>query len=82
MSTQKEELHMTLPNDFHANILVADPDETLGEFLDVSLRKSQHDVRIVRNGREAPEILRDEYFDLAILELTLPEIPALKILTA
>ncbi|MBT3352191.1 MAG: hypothetical protein HN400_12985, partial [Nitrospinaceae bacterium] len=63
MFTQKEALHMTTSNDFQANILIADPDETLGELLDVSLREFQHDVRIVRNGLEAFEILREEEFD-------------------
>lgn len=81
MSTHKEALRMTLSNDFQANILIADPDETLGELLDVSLRKSRHDVRIVRNGRKALEILREEHFDLAIVEFALPDISALEILT-
>ena len=81
MFTQKEALHMTTSNDFQANILIADPDETLGELLDVSLREFQHDVRIVRNGLEAFEVLREEEFDLAIMEFALPGNSALEILT-
>jgi DNA-binding response OmpR family regulator len=71
---------MSGETDFRAQILVADHDETLRELLDLSLRRSSHDVIKVASGQEALDAIRGEYFDLAILELALPDIGALEIL--
>ena len=72
---------MTSDNAFQAHILIADHDETLRELLDVSLRKSHNDVRMVKTGQEAFDLMGSEFFNLAILELELPDMTALEILS-
>ncbi len=72
---------MTSADSVKAYILVADHDETLRELLDVSLTQAHHTVRQVSSGREALSLMQSEFFDLAIIELSMPDITALEILT-
>jgi DNA-binding response OmpR family regulator len=71
---------MTGTNGFHGNILVAEHDRTLRDLLDVSLSRTHHNIRMVESGKEAMNLLQDEYFDLAIFEMALPDVPPLEIL--
>ncbi|MFC1491203.1 response regulator transcription factor [Nitrospinota bacterium] len=63
-----------------ANILVADDDETMQELLTVSLKRSSHDVRLADTGAETLNLIRQEKFDLAIINFSLPDFTALEIL--
>ena len=63
-----------------ANILVADKDETMRELLDVSLRRTNHDVKMADNGEKTLDMIREESFDLVIIDYSLTGLSALEIL--
>ena len=67
-------------NGFQGHILVADHDAMVRDLLEMSLSRLHHDVRMVESGREVLDLIRGEYFDLAIIEMSLPDITALDIL--
>ncbi|MFC1491150.1 response regulator transcription factor [Nitrospinota bacterium] len=67
--------------EFQAEILVADHDETLRELLEAPLRQAHHNVRLAENGQTALDLIRNEVFDLAIIDQSLPDMSALEILS-
>ena len=61
-----------------ANILVADKDETMRELLDVSLRRTNHDVKMADNGEKTIDMIREESFDLVIIDYSLSALEILQ----
>ncbi|MFP6889431.1 MAG: response regulator [Nitrospinota bacterium] len=61
-----------------ANILVADKDETMRELLDVSLRRTNHDVKMADNGEKTLDMIREESFDLVIIDYSLSALEILQ----
>lgn len=55
-----------------ARILVADDDKNIAELVRMYLRKAGYDVTTAHDGDAAERLLRDEAFDLAILDIMMP----------
>ncbi len=54
------------------NILVADDDELILEFLERSLRQDKHIVNIARDGNEALQKATDRSYDILIIDIVMP----------
>jgi DNA-binding response OmpR family regulator len=63
-----------------ANILVADKDETMRGLMDVSLTRIGHTIRLSDSGEKTLELIREEKFDLAIIDYTMSDMGAMDIL--
>jgi two-component system copper resistance phosphate regulon response regulator CusR len=61
-------------------ILVAEDDAPLAELLRQRLQQEQFAVHVVSDGREAEHLAADQPYDLAILDLNLPDDGSLKVL--
>lgn len=61
-------------------ILIVDNDEGLVHFLCRILRKQGHEVSEARNGNEALARIRDEEFDLVLLDYKMPGLNGLETL--
>ncbi len=64
-----------------ARILVADDEESLRWVLQQALSAQGHDVETVDNGNEAWERLRSGRFDLALVDIRMPGMDGLSLLT-
>jgi DNA-binding response OmpR family regulator len=53
-------------------ILVADDDRNIADLLRMYLRKAGYDVITARDGHETERLLREQQFDLAILDIMMP----------
>ncbi len=53
-------------------ILVADDDRNIAELLRMYLRKAAYDVTVAYDGHETERLLREQTFDLAILDIMMP----------
>ena len=62
------------------NILLVEDESTLHETLKMNLNMEGYDVESAFDGEVAIEKLSDEYFDLIILDLMLPEVDGLTVL--
>jgi two-component system alkaline phosphatase synthesis response regulator PhoP len=71
---------MNLPGTHAGNILLVEDEENLHETLKMNLGMEGYDVVSAYDGQTALHKLRDEYFDLIILDLMLPEIDGLSVL--
>lgn len=61
-------------------ILVAEDDAPLAELLHQRLQQEQFAVHVVSDGREAEQLAAEEPYDLAILDLNLPDGGSLNVL--
>lgn len=61
-------------------VLLAEDEGHLGMILEQYLKARGFDVTIVRNGRAALEALRAESFDVALLDIVMPELDGLEVL--
>jgi DNA-binding NtrC family response regulator len=61
-------------------VLIAEDEEMLGNVLEQFLTSRGHDVTVVRDGRAALEALRREAFDVALLDIVMPELDGLEVL--
>lgn len=61
-------------------ILVAEDDAPLAELLRQRLQQEQFAVHVVSDGREVEQLAADQPYDLAILDLNLPDGGSLKVL--
>lgn len=61
-------------------ILLAEDDPHLGDGLSIGLRQAGHAVDWVRNGEAADLSLRNEDFDLLVLDLGLPRLTGMEVL--
>ena len=59
-------------------ILIVEDDVMLGELLQECLQRLEHErVRVCLTGREAFNVLNEEVFDCAFVDLRLPDIDGL-----
>ncbi|HEX5831257.1 MAG TPA: response regulator [Gemmatimonadaceae bacterium] len=65
-----------------ARVLLAEDEEHLGNILHGYLTGRGHAVTVVRDGREALAALQRELFDVALLDVVMPEVGGLEILRA
>src|SRR5437867_4190328 len=64
----------------HIRVLVAEDEEHLGQILSTFLCGRGHQVLTVSDGRAALEALRAESFDVALLDIVMPELDGLEVL--
>ncbi len=65
-----------------ARVLLAEDEEHLGAILETFLRGRGHEVTRVRDGRAALERLHGRAFDVALLDIVMPELDGLEVLRA
>lgn len=53
-------------------ILVVEDDDVLGEAITTRFRRQGHGVDLVQKGDSANDLLRDQHYDLVLLDLNLP----------
>jgi len=63
-----------------AYVLVVDDDEGIRETLKLILEENGYKVDIAENGREAIEKSKKNYYDVALLDIKLPDIEGTKLL--
>ncbi|MEO6443700.1 MAG: sigma-54 dependent transcriptional regulator [Gemmatimonadaceae bacterium] len=61
-------------------VLVAEDEQHLGTLLEQFLTSRGHEVRVVRDGVSALALLRSESFDVALLDIVMPEMDGLEVL--
>src|SRR5262249_14879132 len=61
-------------------VLVAEDEENLSQILCTFLRSRGHQVVSVGDGRSALQSLRDEAYDVAIVDIVMPEVDGLEVL--
>jgi len=62
------------------HILVADDDRHIAELVRMYLRKAGYDVTIANDGEETQRLLREQPFDLAVLDIMMPGPDGLQII--
>jgi DNA-binding response OmpR family regulator len=63
-----------------AKILIADDDRNIADLLRMYLSKAGYNVTIARDGDETQRLLRDQPFDLAVLDIMMPGPDGLQII--
>lgn len=63
-----------------ARILVADDDRNIADLVRMYLAKSGYDVTIARDGDETQKLLKEQPFDLAVLDIMMPGPDGLQII--
>jgi DNA-binding NtrC family response regulator len=61
-------------------VLIAEDEEMLGTVLEQFLTSRGHQVVVVRDGRAALDALRRDQFDVALLDIVMPELDGLEVL--
>jgi DNA-binding NtrC family response regulator len=61
-------------------VLIAEDEEMLGTVLEQFLSSRGHAVTVVRDGRAALDALRRDAFDVALLDIVMPELDGLEVL--
>lgn len=64
----------------HIKILIAEDEEMLGGVLQQFLTGKGHHVTVTHDGRSALEALKREEFDVALLDIVMPELDGLEVL--
>ena len=64
-----------------ARILIAEDEPRIASFLEKGLRANGYTTVVVDDGRTAAALARDDDFDLLILDLGLPELDGMEVLT-
>ncbi|MCL4478536.1 MAG: sigma-54 dependent transcriptional regulator [Deltaproteobacteria bacterium] len=62
------------------NILVVDDDKSMREFLELMLRRERYNITTAKDGADAILLLKENYFELLISDLTMPAITGLELL--
>lgn len=60
--------------------LVIDDKKIIGDLFDFTLGYSGHDIRWVNNGQAALEMVKQEEFDIAFLDIVMPETDGVSVL--
>jgi DNA-binding response OmpR family regulator len=55
-----------------ARVLVADDDRNIADLVRMYLQKAGYDVTVARDGDETEKLLKEQTFDLAILDIMMP----------
>ena len=63
-------------------VLIAEDEENLGTILEQFLVGRGHHVQTVRDGRSALQALRADTWDVALLDIVMPELDGLEVLKA
>jgi len=63
-----------------ARILVADDDRNIADLVRMYLAKAGYDVTLARDGDEAQKLLKEQPFDLAVLDIMMPGPDGLQII--
>lgn len=71
----KEQKKKEIENAQYMNILVMDDEEEICKIFTNWLSTEGHRVKSVLTGREAIELVKNEYFNVAFLDIIMPEIP-------
>lgn len=66
--------------DYKPNILIVDDDQIMCDTLADVLRKMSYETTSVQRGKDALEVLREEDFDLILLDIVLPDMNGLEVL--
>ena len=61
-------------------ILFADDDKVIQKMLVYNLVKYDHEVTTVENGKEAIDAIKEENYDLIILDILMPKLSGLEVL--
>ena len=61
-------------------VLIAEDEDNLGTLLEQFLTGRGHTVTVVRDGRAALQAARAEAYDVAILDIVMPEMDGLEVL--
>ncbi|MDB5193886.1 MAG: DNA-binding response regulator [Segetibacter sp.] len=69
---------MVRPNS-KANILLVEDEENLHEALKLNLELEQYEITSAYDGNEALKAIKDEYFDLIILDVMLPNVDGITV---
>jgi len=64
----------------HIRILIAEDEELLGGVLEQFLTSKGHTVTLTRDGRAALEAIRRDEYDVALLDIVMPELDGLEVL--
>jgi two-component system alkaline phosphatase synthesis response regulator PhoP len=62
-----------------ANILLVEDEENLQEALKLNLEMEEYTVSTVANGNDALKAFKNEYFDLIILDIMIPELDGITV---
>lgn len=69
-----------MSNDSKANILLAEDEENLHEALKLNLEMEGYTVTSAFDGNEALKAIANEYFDLIIMDIMMPEVDGISVL--
>ncbi|OYU57113.1 MAG: DNA-binding response regulator [Chitinophagaceae bacterium BSSC1] len=69
-----------MSNDSKANILLAEDEENLHEALKLNLEMEGYTVTSAFDGNEALKAIGNEYFDLIIMDIMMPEVDGISVL--
>jgi DNA-binding NtrC family response regulator len=64
----------------HVRILIAEDEEMLGSVLEQFLTGKGHHVTVTRDGRAALDAMRRDEYDVALLDIVMPELDGLEVL--
>ncbi|TAH04647.1 MAG: DNA-binding response regulator [Sphingobacteriales bacterium] len=64
----------------HASILLVEDEENLHEALKLNLELEAYVVTSAMNGTQAIKLMQEQYFDVVILDIMLPEIDGIEVL--
>jgi len=64
------------------NILLVEDEEFLANLLKARLEKSEMTAKVARDGQEALTLLKENKFDLVLLDLILPKVSGFEVLEA
>ncbi len=62
------------------NILVADDEQSMREFLDIMLKKEGYDVSLASNGEEVLKRIDKDIYDLVLLDIRMPKLDGISAL--
>jgi DNA-binding NtrC family response regulator len=65
----------------HARILVIDDDKSVRESLEAVLKQEGYEVDLAENGQQAIQKSKANYYNIALVDLRLPDMDGLKLLT-
>ena len=65
----------------HARILIVDDDESIGKVLATILEDEGYTVDIAENGEKAIKKSEEEFYNLALIDIRLPDMEGIELLT-